>query len=40
MSDCEAHVIEACILRGDVNKYHTGILGHSDVCPWVKLTQS
>ena len=29
--------IEACLLHGYVNKYHTGFLGHSYVCPWVNL---
>lgn len=29
--------IEACILHGRVNKYHTGFLGHSYICPWVNL---
>lgn len=29
--------IEASIMHGYVNKYHTGFLGHSYVCPWVNL---
>jgi len=29
--------IEASILHGYVNKYHTGFLGHSYICPWVNL---
>lgn len=29
--------IESSILHGYVNKYHTGFLGHSYVCPWVNL---
>jgi UDP-N-acetylglucosamine diphosphorylase/glucosamine-1-phosphate N-acetyltransferase len=29
--------IESSILHSHVNKYHTGFLGHSYVCPWVNL---
>ncbi len=29
--------VEASIMHGYVNKYHTGFLGHSYVCPWVNL---
>lgn len=29
--------IETSILHGYVNKYHTGFLGHSYICPWVNL---
>jgi UDP-N-acetylglucosamine diphosphorylase/glucosamine-1-phosphate N-acetyltransferase len=29
--------VEASILHAYVNKYHTGFLGHSYVCPWVNL---
>jgi len=29
--------IEASIMHAFVNKYHTGFLGHSYVCPWVNL---
>lgn len=29
--------IENAILHGYANKYHTGFLGHSYVCPWVNL---
>ncbi len=29
--------IEASILHSHVNKYHTGFLGHSYICPWVNL---
>jgi UDP-N-acetylglucosamine diphosphorylase / glucose-1-phosphate thymidylyltransferase / UDP-N-acetylgalactosamine diphosphorylase / glucosamine-1-phosphate N-acetyltransferase / galactosamine-1-phosphate N-acetyltransferase len=29
--------VECSILHGHVNKYHTGFLGHSYLCPWVNL---